>query len=135
MIRNETSIRVRYVETDAMGFAHHANYLAWFELARIEFMDALKLPYKDLEAEGYLLPVLGAQVKYKKPAYFDDQLTVVCMAKKKPRIRLTMEYEVYRDGSVIATGSTEHAFMNPEGNPIRPPQKFSDLFNGLEPGP
>ena len=128
MIRNETSIRVRYIETDAMGFAHHANYLAWFEHSRIEFMDALNMPYKDMEANGYLLPVLGANLKYKKPAHFDDQLTVVCMAREKPRIRLTMEYEVYRDQTLIATGSTEHAFMNPEGQPIRPPQAFLELF-------
>lgn len=134
MIRNETSIRVRYVETDAMGFAHHANYLAWFELSRIEFMDALDMPYKDLENEGYLLPVLGANLKYRKPAYFDDRLTVVCMAKEKPRIRLRMEYEVLRGDTLLATGYTEHAFMNPDGQPIRPPAKFIDLFvrNGAD---
>ena len=134
MIRNETSIRVRYVETDAMGFAHHANYLAWFELSRIEFMDALDMPYKDMEKEGYLLPVLGANLKYRKPAFFDDRLTVVCMAKEKPRIRLKMEYEVLRGDELIATGYTEHAFMNPDGQPIRPPAKFIELFkaNGAE---
>lgn len=128
MIQNKTSIRVRYVETDAMGFAHHANYLAWFELARIEFMDALDMPYKEMEKEGYLLPVLGAHLKYKKPAHFDDQLIVICTAREKPRIRLKMEYEVFRGETLIATGSTEHAFMNPEGMPIRPPQKFVELF-------
>lgn len=132
MIHNETSVRVRYVETDAMGFAHHANYLAWFELSRIEFMDALNMPYKDLEKEGYFLPVLGAQLKYHKPAYFDDRLTVICMAKDKPKIRLKMEYEVRRSDTLIATGSTEHAFMNPDGLPIRPPKKFLDLFTSLE---
>ena len=128
MIENETSIRVRYVETDAMGFAHHANYLAWFELARIEFMDALNMPYKDMEKEGYLLPVLAANLRYKKPAYFDDQLTIICRSKEKPRIRLKMEYEVLRGETLLATGSSEHAFMNPEGQPIRPPKKFLDLF-------
>lgn len=133
MIRNETTIRVRYVETDAMGFAHHANYLAWFELSRIEFMDALNMPYKDMEKEGYLLPVLGAKLKYRKPAFFDDRLTIVCMAKDRPKIRLKMEYEVMRDETLLATGSTEHAFMNPQGQPIRAPQKFLDLFTQLHP--
>ena len=128
MIRNETAIRVRYFETDAMGFAHHANYLAWFELARIEFMDALDMPYKDMEKAGYLLPVLGVNVKYRQPAHFDDRLRIVCMAREKPKIRLQMEYEVYREDRLIASGSSEHAFMNPTGAPIRPPQAFLELF-------
>ena len=78
MIRTETTIRVRYVETDAMGFVHHANYLSWFELARIEMLDAINLSYKELETAGYYLPVLGAAITYRKPAYFDDRLKVVC---------------------------------------------------------
>ena len=82
----------------------------------------------DLEKEGYLLPVLAANLRYKKPAYFDDQLTVICRAKEKPRIRLKMEYEVLRGETLLATGSSEHAFMNPEGQPIRPPKKFLELF-------
>ena len=106
MIRNETTIRVRYVETDAMGFAHHANYLCWFEMARIEMMDSLNLSYKALEGDGFFLPVLGASLTYKKPAYFDDVLKIVSVVHGKPGIRIKFEYDVFREESLLATGTT-----------------------------
>jgi acyl-CoA thioester hydrolase len=128
MIRSETSIRVRYVETDAMGFAHHANYISWFELARIEMLDGLAMPYKQLEQEGYYLPVLDIAATYKKPAFFDDRLTIVCMVKEMPGVRIRIEYEVFRDTSLLATGSSGHAFINKEGAPVRPPRYYLSGF-------
>ena len=128
MIRTESTIRVRYVETDAMGFVHHANYLAWFELARIEMLDSVNLSYKTLEEEGFLLPVLGATVSYKKPAFFDDELTIVCKVDQAPRLRIHINYEVLRGETLLSTGSTEHAFINREGQPIRPPKHFIETF-------
>ena len=128
MIRTETSIRVRYVETDAMGFAHHGNYLSWFELARIEMLDSIDLSYKELETAGYYLPVLGAELKYRKPAYFDDVLTVVCYVREPPRLRIQIEYEIFREETLLATGATNHAFINKEGRPIRPPKNFVEGF-------
>ena len=128
MIRTETTIRVRYVETDAMGFVHHANYLAWFELARIEMLDAINLSYKGLETGGYYLPVLGAALKYLDSAYFDDVLKVVCYVRELPKVRIQIEYEIFRDETLLATGSTEHAFINKEGRPVRPPPNFVEGF-------
>ena len=111
-----------------MGFAHHANYLAWFELARIEMLDAINLSYKELEIEGYFLPVLGASVKYKKPARFDDILSVICEVDKQPSLRIEILYEVRRNDTILATGSTDHAFINTEGRPVRPPKHFVEAF-------
>jgi len=128
MIRTETAIRVRYVETDAMGFVHHANYLSWFELARIEMLDAINLSYKELETAGYYLPVLGVAITYRKPAYFDDRLIVVCYVRDLPRLQIKIEYEIFREETLLATGSTDHAFINKEGRPIRPPKNFVDGF-------
>lgn len=128
MIRTETLIRVRYIETDAMGFVHHANYLAWFEMARIQLMDEIGLSYREIENNGYFLPVLGAELKYKKPAYFDDRLVVICMIREKPVLRMTIEYEVYRGQTLLCTGMTQHAFINKEGQPVRPPKLVIETF-------
>jgi len=128
MIKTESKVRVRYVETDAMGIAHHANYIIWFELARIEMMTQLGLPYKDLEAEGALMPVLEIHTEMRKPSYFDDELTIKITISSPPKVKLWVHYEVYREGKVIATGKTLHAFMNRAGRPIKPPKSFQDLI-------
>jgi acyl-CoA thioester hydrolase len=128
MIRSETSVRVRYVETDAMGFAHHGNYFSWFELARIEMLDGIGMPYKQLEKEGYYLPVLDVSASYKQPAYFDDRLTIICMVKEMPGVRIRIEYEVYREATLLATGSSGHAFINKGGIPVRPPKYYLSGF-------
>ncbi len=128
MISTETEIRVRYAETDAMGFAHHGTYITWFELARIEMLDTLSLPYKTLEEEGYFLPVLDVTVKYKKPAYFDDRLRIVCIVRDQPGLRIRIEYEAYRDETLLAEGSSSHAFINKTGQPVRPPKHYLETF-------
>ena len=128
MIRSETDIRVRYVETDAMRFVHHANYLAWFEMARIEMLDGLDMPYHKMEEEGYLLPVLKAELNYKQAAYFNDRLKVFCYVREKPRVRIKIDYEVFRHETLLCRGSTEHAFINKRCKPVRPVKSIMDTF-------
>jgi acyl-CoA thioester hydrolase len=128
VIRTETSIRVRYVETDAMGFAHHASYLAWLEMARIEMLDQIGISYKEFEQAGYFIPVLGVSVKYRKPAFFDDILTIVCLVNESPTLRFHIDYEVFRGDKLLATASTDHAFINKEGRPVRPQEEFVARF-------
>lgn len=141
MIRTESKIRVRYGETDAMGFAHHANYVIWFEAARIEMLDRIGLAYRDLEASGYFIPVLEVKVSYRSPAFFDDRLTIACIVKEEPRVRFHIEYEVRRGETLLATGSSAHAFIDKSAKPIRPPQEFRNTMktairNGISgPGP
>lgn len=130
MITHEASVRVRYVETDAMGIVHHSNYLTWFELARIEMMDTLGLPYQKLEAQDCLLTVLESHVRYMKPSFFDDRLRVIVYVKEKPRVRTEIEYEILRNTELLATGKTLHAFINRQGQAIKPPEVYVNAVSG-----
>ncbi|MEM8550451.1 MAG: thioesterase family protein [Verrucomicrobiota bacterium] len=122
MIQTQTTLRVRYAETDKMGLVYHANYLTWFELARIVMLDELGYPYKQLEADGYFIPVLEVSARYLKPAHFDDTITVMATMPEKPFVRFGFSYEVKRGDELLATGTTKHAFMSPAGEPLRPPK-------------
>lgn len=124
MITSETKIRVRFAETDAMRVAYHGNYFAWFEAARIELLDFLDLPYKDLDAQGYHLPVLEVWVKYIRSAKFDDILTVKASIKERPSVKIKIEYEVFLGEQKLCEGYSMHAFVNSQGCPIKPPAHF-----------
>jgi len=121
MIRSVTEVAVRYSETDMMGIVYHANYLPWFELGRTNLLKELGLPYRQLEADGYFLPVLEVAAKYLRPAVYDDQLTIITIMKESPLLRIRLEYEVRRGEELLATGSTVHAFVDRQGRPVRPP--------------
>lgn len=124
MLEFSNQIRVRYAETDRMDVVYHSNYFVWFETTRIHLLDALGLPYKDLEAQGLFIPVLEAQAQYKKPARFDDRLTINLQLSEAPRARFKFNYHVRRDTETLATGYTVHAFMNSQGKALKPPEKF-----------
>jgi acyl-CoA thioester hydrolase len=124
MIHTISKFRVRYAETDRMQVVHHKNYLVWFEAARIEMLDEIGLPYAGVE--GFMIPVLGATINYKKPAYFDDRIEVHLYMREKPRARFRFDYEVRRDDELLATGQTTHGFMSGEGKALRPPEAFLD---------
>ncbi|WP_269522463.1 acyl-CoA thioesterase [Coraliomargarita parva] len=124
MITSILPVRVRYAETDRMNVVHHSNYLIWFESVRIQMLDELGLPYKDLEERGFMIPVLGASLRYLKPAFFDDRLKVYLFMREKARAKFHFDYEVRRDGELLATGSTTHGFMDAQGKGLRPPTEF-----------
>jgi acyl-CoA thioester hydrolase len=121
MIRSLTEVTVRYSETDMMGIVYHANYLAWFEIGRTHLLKELGLPYRQLEAQGYFLPVLEVSAKYLRPAVYDDTLTIITIMRESPLLRIRLEYEVKRGEELLATGTTSHAFIDKEGRPVRPP--------------
>ena len=131
MIHTITNIRVRYAETDRMNVVHHRNYLVWFELARIEMLDSIGLPYIEVEKEGLFIPVLGASLEYKMPAFFDDRIEVHLFMREKPRARFHFHYEVCRGGELIATGQTTHGFMDGNGKGLRPPERFLEQVQKL----
>jgi acyl-CoA thioester hydrolase, YbgC/YbaW family len=124
MIVSETKIRVRFAETDGMKIAYHGNYLGWFEAARVDMLDMLETPYKELDAQGFHLPVLEIGVRYLKSAFFDDILTVRAMIKERPGVRIRIDYEVGRGEDKLCEGFTKHAFVNGVGLPIKPPADF-----------
>lgn len=132
MLTARAEIRVRYAETDAMGIVHHANYFSWFEVARITLLDQLGLPYRQLEAEGNRLPLLGAEIRYLRPARFDDRLTVHLEIREKPGVRMTCHYRITRgEGDAceeLTTGATHHCWVDLDSRPCRPHPRFHDAW-------
>lgn len=124
MISSSTKIRVRFAETDAMKVAYHGNYFAWFEAARIELLDNLKMPYRELDAQGMHLPVLEVGVKYLRPAKFDDVLTINAVIKERPSVKIRIDYEVFCGEQKLCEAFSKHAFVNSQGYPIKPPAQF-----------
>ena len=104
-----TDVKVRFAETDAQGIAHHANYLIWFEAARIEYLSRFGGGYRQLQEEGIEALTLDAQVAFRAPARFDDRLTISARCTDVRGARFRFEYRVERDGALIAEGSTGHA--------------------------
>lgn len=125
MLQSRTEVTVRYAETDMMGIVYHGNYLPWFEIGRTHLLREQGLPYRELEAAGYRLPVLEVNVRYRRPALYDDTITIVTTLREKPVLRIGLEYELYRGDELLATGSTLHAFIDREGRPVRPPPQFT----------
>ena len=131
MIVSKAAVRVRYAETDMMGIAYHGNYLPWFEIGRTTLLRDHGLPYAALEKLGYRLPVLEVHANYKAPALYDDLLTIETAMKERPILRIRLDYRVLRGDELIATGYTEHAFINLENQPVRPPPEFVERMKAL----
>ena len=133
MTSHETTVRVRYAETDQMGVVYHANYLIWMEVGRVEFCRARGIRYKDLETEdGILLAVAEATCRYSSPARYDDEVTIrTTIEKSNPRM-VHFRYEMTgADGRKLATGATAHVFLSKDMKPVKVPRKHWALF-GIE---
>lgn len=130
MFIKETKVRVRYAETDRMGYAYYGNYATYFEVARVEAMRALGISYKELEDDGVLLPVSELNVKYKKPAFYDDELTIKVTIQQLPQIRFKFHYETFNSkGELLNTAFTELVFVNKEtGRPMIIPDRLVSLM-------
>lgn len=129
MIQTRASVTVRYAETDMMGIVYHGSYLPWFEVARTQLLREQGFPYRQLEADGYRIPVLDVAAKYLRPALYDDVLTIVASIREKPLLRIRIEYEVRRGDELLATGQSSHAFCDLNGRPTRPPPLFVARMN------
>ena len=119
-----STVRVRYAETDQMGVAYHGNYFAWFEVGRTDLLRDLGFTYRELEADGLRLPVIETQARFLRPALYDDMLEIRTEAGGLRGARMRFDYEVHREGTAgpLATGSTEHAAVDPQGRPRRLPE-------------
>ncbi len=124
MIKNENKLRVRYVETDQMGYVYHGNYAQYFEVGRVEWLRNLGVSYKSLEESGIMLPVLNLNVNYIKPAKYDDLLTIVTILKKKPLIKIEFDFEIFNEKKeLLTTGNTSLVFIDMIKNkPTKIPQ-------------
>ncbi len=126
MIQSRVKVTVRYAETDMMGIVYHANYLPWFEVGRTTLLKEIGVPYRQLEEEGFRLPVLEVSAKYLRPAVYDDTVEILTILREKPLLRIRLDYEVRRGDELLATGSTVHAFVDRSGRPVRPPAWASE---------
>lgn len=125
----ETTVRVRYAETDAMGVVHHSRYFVWLELTRIEWLKACGLNYKELERNGFFLPVVEANLKYHASSFFDDEVRIrLTPPSDIQRVRFTLTYELFRDTTRIADGKTVHVFLDKERKLIKPPLFFIEAL-------
>lgn len=131
MVQSRTQITVRYAETDMMGVVYHGSYLPWFEIGRTTLLKEQGLPYRQLEADGFRLPVLEVSARYLRPAVYDDTVTLVTTLREKPTLRIILEYEIFNGDTLLATGRTMHAFIDRQGRPIRPPAHFVTRMNEL----
>jgi len=124
-------LRVRYADTDQMGFAYYGHYLRWFEIGRVELLRSLGMRYRDLDASGVWLPVLEARCRYLKPARYDDLLAVETGVLRQARASVEFGYRVVREGDspeILAVGSTDHCFMGSDGRPLRPPRELAEIL-------
>ena len=130
MYTSETFVRVRYGETDQMGYVYYGNYAMYYEVGRVESLRQLGLTYKELEEMGVMMPVLENKSNYHQAALYDDRLKIVTTIKEKPSVRICFTYTIYNEvGKLVHSGETHLAFVNKKsGKPCRPPQIFMDLL-------
>lgn len=123
MIVRETQLRVRYGETDRMGYVYYGQYAEYFEVGRAELIRTLGITYKSVEEQGILMPVADLQIQYRRPALYDDLLTIRTTVPEMPRSSFLTEYEIRNEaGELLVTGRVRLAFIDRERMlPVRAP--------------
>jgi acyl-CoA thioester hydrolase len=130
--RSTSEVEVRYAETDQMGVVHHAAYVVWFELARTRLCVATGHPYHEIEAAGHWLVVSAVEVRYRRAARYGDRVAVTCWIERLATRLMRFAYEVRRDGELLATGATEHVWVErATGRPCVIPELVRPAFERL----
>jgi len=124
MLNNEIKIRVRYAETDQMGYVYYGNYAQYFEVGRVEWLRSLGITYKSLEESGIMLPVIRMNINYFKPAKYDDLLTIRTNLTRIPGVKIEFQFEVLNDKSeLLTTAEVVLAFIEMTKNkPTKAPE-------------
>jgi len=133
MISNTTRVRVRYADTDQLGFVYHSNYVIWFERGRTELLRDIGYPYSQMEKDNVYLPVVELFVRYKKPARYDELVTVISFLKEVPESnckKLRIDYRIFdeKNETLLTEGYTVHIVVNESFKPSKAPQKLLDLL-------
>ncbi len=123
-------VRVRYAETDKMGVVYHANYAVYFEMGRVEWLRNKGISYKKMEDNGVMLPVVSLSIQYKKPAYYDDLLTVKTFLKELSSVKIIFGYEIHNEkGDLLTTGDSTLVFVDMRTNkPTQAPEYVKELI-------
>ena len=126
-------VRVRYAETDQMGVVYHGNYAQYFEMGRVEWLRNLVVSYKWMEENGVMLPVVSLTMNYKKPARYDDLLTVKTILKSQTSVKIEFDYEIYNEANeLLTTGYSMLVFVDMKtGRPMLPPSYVSEKINSF----
>jgi acyl-CoA thioester hydrolase len=124
----EFNVRVRYAETDQMGVVYHGNYAQYFEMGRVEWLRNIGISYKWMEENGIMLPVVSLNINYKKPARYDDLLTVKTIFKSQSTVKIEFDYEIYNEQRELLTiASSILVFVNMKtGRPTVPPDYVTE---------
>jgi acyl-CoA thioester hydrolase len=132
MFQHATKLRVRYGETDQMGYMYYGNYAEFFEVGRVEMLRSLGLTYAGMEASGIMMPVLEMNCKYLKPARYDEEITINVSMAKMPGVKIHFKYDLYNEKEeLIHVGETLLAFVNMKTN--RPCLPTADFVEKLKP--
>lgn len=128
---DEIELRVRYGETDQMGVVYHANYAQYFEVGRVEWLRKFGVSYKQMEADGLMLPVIKLTIEFKKPALYDDLIKVKTQLVKLPSARIEFDYQITnKSGEILSFGNTVLVFMDANKNrPTRCPKYLLDKLH------
>lgn len=127
------NVRVRYAETDQMGVVYHGNYAQYFEMGRVEWLRNMGVSYKWMEENGVMLPVVSLSMDYKKPARYDDMLTVKTIFKSQTSVKIEFDYEIYNEKEELLTiGYSMLVFVNMKtGRPTLPPEYVLDCLKKI----
>ncbi|RRJ90622.1 acyl-CoA thioesterase [Paenimyroides tangerinum] len=134
MNKFDIEVRVRYAETDQMGVVYHANYAQYFEIGRVEWLRNQGISYKWMEENGIMLPVVSLTMNYKKPAKYDDILTVTTILKSQTSVKIEFDYEIRnQEGELLTTGYSMLVFIDMKsGRPTLPPDYVTERLNMLK---
>ncbi len=129
----DLNVRVRYAETDQMGVVYHGNYAQYFEMGRVEWLRNLGVSYKWMEENGVMLPVVTLNMNYKKPARYDDLLTVRTIFKNQSSVKIEFDYEIYNEANeLLTTGYSMLVFVDMKtGKPTMAPKYVSEKLEKL----
>jgi acyl-CoA thioester hydrolase len=130
MLTHKTTIRVRYGDTDKMGFVYHANYFRWFEVGRSEMFRSMGIPYKSIESKGIFLPLSEMHCKFNAPSQYDDILLIETSIDTRYKAGMKFDYKIFsEDGEKrLANGYNKHACMDNNGRVVRPPKFLMDII-------
>lgn len=131
MKQHKVTIRVRYGETDQMGVVYHGNYAQYFEIGRVEWLRYQGISYKELEKSGVMLPVVSLSMDFKKPAFYDDELTVTTTLKYLGGAKIEFDYEICNaQGNLLTTAHTVLVFVDMKTKrPTQVPTFLEQLIN------
>lgn len=134
MKEHRLQVRVRYSETDQMGVVYHGNYLPYFEIGRVEWLRSQGISYKSMEENGVALPIVNININYKKPARYDDVLTVITSFKNQTSVKIEFACRIENEkGELLTTADFVLVFVAIKtGKPILPPASIKAIIEKLE---